>query len=49
MHLDEILRDFGEMVRQHGLAKVIEAMDEETFWTLYNWFSNVIEGGRRTD
>ena len=34
------LIDFNALVKSVGANAVLSAMDEETFWALYKWFSD---------
>jgi hypothetical protein len=39
-HFNHVLMDFAEIVRQYGIQKVMENVNEEMYWTLAKWFKD---------
>ena len=38
LHMHFCLNDFGELVQQYGVEKIMKELDEETYWVLEKWF-----------
>jgi hypothetical protein len=39
-HFHHSLFDFHDLIRQYGIQKVMEEINEETYWVLAKWFKD---------